>query len=243
MIHKKIIALSMALILLVSLFGMASAQGDTGDETTPPTVVVPSTTGAKFFTHPVVKLLSAYFDQASEDEVVVPVDPNTPTTDPVDGVTPPVMNESGLGLVGEEIAAYHEAGMGFGTLVKIYAMVKESEENCQTVSSGTPVVVEPPVEGAPVQEACTPLTAAELVEKFQSGVGMGQLFQEYGKPVMHGVGHVKQEKKNQDAQTTDGTELAPDNDATEKGNGRDQGKKPDKEKEKSNNGKGKGKDK
>jgi len=65
--------------------------------------------------------------------------------------------------LGEDIAAYHEDGLGFGVLVKLYAMAADS--------------------GEPV---------AELIDAFQSGQDMGALFQQYGKPALLGVGHVRQ---------------------------------------------------
>lgn len=63
---------------------------------------------------------------------------------------------------GDQIAAYHRDGLGFGVLVKLYAMA---------------TTFGPSVE--------------ELVAAFQSGVGMGELFQEYGRPALMGVGHVR----------------------------------------------------
>lgn len=74
---------------------------------------------------------------------------------------------------GDDIAAYHEDGMGFGVLVKLYQMAAESQEACLDA-----------------EDACG-VTVEELVEAFQSGQGLGQLFKEYGKPSMLGVGHVR----------------------------------------------------
>ncbi len=87
--------------------------------------------------------------------------------------------EGGVVLIGAEIAAYHEEGLGFGVLAKLYAMAAELEEACAAVESDDPCAV----------------TVAELVEAFQSGVGMGQLFQEYTKPTIRGIGHVRQQMK------------------------------------------------
>lgn len=75
--------------------------------------------------------------------------------------------------IGDEIAPYHKDGLGFGVLVKLYAMSSMLEEMC-----------------ADADEPCG-ATVEELVEAFQSGVGMGELFEEYGKPSVLGVGHVK----------------------------------------------------
>ena len=61
-------------------------------------------------------------------------------------------------------------------------LAAESQEACANDESDEPCAV----------------TAAELVEAFQSGMGMGQLFKEYSKPSMLGVGHVKQQMKEKE---------------------------------------------
>jgi DNA-binding FrmR family transcriptional regulator len=106
-----------------------------------------------------------------------------------------------LSQVSEQIAAYHEDGMGFGVLVKLYAIAQEHAEDCLTAAA---------------EDGTTCPTVEELVALFQSGVGMGQIFKEYGKPDKLGVGHVRQEV----------------NDKTT-------GKDKDKNKDKTNNGKDK----
>jgi hypothetical protein len=84
--------------------------------------------------------------------------------------------------VSEQIAAYHEEGMGFGVLVKLYAIAQESE-TCL------------------LNPECT---VDSLVELFQTGeVGMGQIFKEYGKPQKLGVGHVRQELTQDNAKGND----------------------------------------
>lgn len=92
---------------------------------------------------------------------------------------------------GNEIGALHEDGMGFGVIVEIYAMAAEAPEACEAASSE-------PDEGGEGDEAgesedsfdpCD-VTVESLVAQFESGTGMGQLFQEYGRPSILGVGHV-----------------------------------------------------
>jgi len=78
---------------------------------------------------------------------------------------------------GDEIAAYHEEGLGFGELVKLYAIAAKSQEGC---GDGAEDVIEP----------CG-VTVEELVAALQSGMGMGELFKEYGRPALLGVGHVR----------------------------------------------------
>jgi len=70
--------------------------------------------------------------------------------------------DGGVVQTGDEIAAYHEDGLGFGVLAKLYAMADAS--------------------GVPVDE---------LVAAFQSGTEMGDLFKDYVKPSIRGVGHVR----------------------------------------------------
>jgi hypothetical protein len=81
--------------------------------------------------------------------------------------------EGGVVQPGDEIAAYHDDGLGFGVLVKLYAMAAALEEAC-----------------ADAEEPCG-ATVDELVAAFQSGMGLGDLMEEYGKPTILGIGHVK----------------------------------------------------
>jgi hypothetical protein len=187
MTQKAITVLGILAIMLMTMFGTVAAQ-DENPETPPPSTETVQP-GTKFFTHPVVTLLSAYFDrETGDDETPVnPEDVETPEPDETD---------NGLGPVGEEIAAYHEEGMGFGVLVKIYAMVEASEQACAAVEEGD--VTE--------EEGCTPLTADELITAFKGGTGLGVLFKEHGKPALLGVGHVKNELKKMENQPVDETE-------------------------------------
>lgn len=68
--------------------------------------------------------------------------------------------------VGDDIAAKHDDGFGFGVIVKLYALAMESGEDLEA-----------------------------LFEMFDSGTGMGHLFKEFGKPGLLGVGHVRQDTK------------------------------------------------
>jgi hypothetical protein len=84
------------------------------------------------------------------------------------------LDEDGVLIqAGDEIAAYHDAGMGFGVLVKLYAMALESQKDCDD------------------EEGACGVTVEELVKAFVSGTGMGELFKEYGKPSTVGIGHVR----------------------------------------------------
>ncbi len=92
---------------------------------------------------------------------------------------------------GDEIAALHDDGMGFGVIVKLYAMAQDSQEACASSTPPDPTSAVSPDNGT----ACG-VTVDELVAAFQSGAGMGQLFKQYGKPSLLGVGHVRHADKD-----------------------------------------------
>jgi hypothetical protein len=125
------------------------------------------------YSHPVVILMDKYFGAIF------------PAPTPLPGeVVPPVVPGTGTGLtaVGEQIATYHAEGMGFGVLVKLYAMAADAQQACagDAASTGCSVNVD------------------SLVTQFQSGTGMGALMKQYGRPSMMGVGQVRKAVKNQD---------------------------------------------
>jgi hypothetical protein len=110
--------------------------------------------------------------------------------------------------VSDQIMAYHEQGVGFGVLVKLYSLSN---------ASGIPV--------------------ADLLAQFQAGTGMGELFKTYGgKPPETGVGHVKQalNSTTTTTQTNNGNHYGQNNNGgnsqTNNGNayGHDKPKKPKK---------------
>ncbi len=162
MYTKRLASFVIALILLVSMVGTAAAQ--MGDQPAPTPVT--TETGEEEnvnYSHPVVVLLGAYFGE----QLAQPGPTATPG------------GESGLTPVGEQLALYHADGMGFGVLVKLYAMVAESQEACAADAGKDPTT-------------CA-LKIEDLVTQFNSGVGVGALMKTYGRPSMLGVGHVKQQ--------------------------------------------------
>lgn len=162
---------------------------------------------------------AVYLDETTGEEVTITfaID-DASVADPIKGALADlVVNwniENGdVVLTGEQIAAYHDSGLGFGVLVKLYAMAQ--------------------VAGIPVQE---------LVDLFDNGagMGMGELFKLYGKPKLTGVGHVRQELKAGNTATTT-TDTSANSQGNGKGKGNANGK--SQKENKSNNGKAKGKDK
>jgi hypothetical protein len=85
--------------------------------------------------------------------------------------------------VGDDIAAYHEDGYGFGVLVKVYAIVEAANEGCGEETAA-------PEEGE--EGADCDVSVEEIMTLIEDGAGMGQLFKEYGKPGLVGVGHIRQ---------------------------------------------------
>jgi hypothetical protein len=96
-----------------------------------------------------------------------------------------VDDEGGASVVeiADDIGVYHEDGIGFGVLVKVYAIAAESAEACEA------------------EEGPCGASVEELVEALQSGTGMGQLFEQYGKPSVLGVGHLRDREGNEEPAT------------------------------------------
>lgn len=76
----------------------------------------------------------------------------------------------------DEIAALHAEGVGFGVLVKLMTLSDKGD-----------------------------MELGDLVDEFQSGQGFKELYEKYGHPSAHGVGHIKQEMKCVDAGGVDCT--------------------------------------
>jgi hypothetical protein len=160
MTRKTFATIGIVTALLVSLFGTVAAQTGTSDTPTP------EPTSSKFYTHPVVQILSAYFSRNMEDitEPGTPTDTPDPdaeteTPDPNNPSPTPTETPDPQELLAEEIAAYHEQGLGFGVLVKLYAMAEASQEACPTETTGDTTSGDTTTGD---ESACTPLTVADL---------------------------------------------------------------------------------
>lgn len=109
--------------------------------------------------------------------------------------------DGGLSQVGSQIASYHEDGLGFGVLTKLFAMAAESREACadaDPIDGGMLGEVSADglsLEVTAVTETCG-VAVDDLVTAFRSGTGMGQLFKEYGKPSILGIGHVRKAQRD-----------------------------------------------
>ena len=223
----KWMSLLVTMVLLIAAASPVYAQTDTGTTEDP---VPTEEENNDFLNNPIVKLLSSFFSGLFEpeatpeptDDLVPSVDPEV-TPDP-DGEDGGVGEDGGIGEVEdptpestaaptlspeEEIAAMHvDDDLGFGEVVKLLQIVAESEIACSTEGVNCDVTID------------------SLIEEYKSGVGMGDLYEIYGKPSMTGVGQVKK------------AEATPNPNANENSY-----KNTVEEKAKSNNGKSKGKDK
>jgi hypothetical protein len=201
--RKTLSIWGMIVLMLASVVGTAAAQSGT-DPTAVPTSQPAEPT---LYLHPIVQVLSAYFGRTTRPMMPTPTPTETATVDPSASPTPvtsetPTETPTAIPVMGPDefaaqIAKYHEEGMGFGELVKLYAMAEASVEACvKQAAAATTTVADP------TQPACEAVTVEQLVSEVQGGAGMGQLFKEYGKPALLGVGHVKKAMQNLEAQAT-----------------------------------------
>jgi hypothetical protein len=86
------------------------------------------------------------------------------------------LNEDGsLEDAGDKIGELHDSGVGFGVIVKLYAIAQASDE----------------------------VDLDDLIAEYLGGASVGELFKKYGKPALVGVGHVRKEAAN-DSTMSDG---------------------------------------
>jgi hypothetical protein len=186
----------MITLLLVFIVGTVAAQSGDDTSTTPTAVPTSQPAESTLYTHPVVQILSAYFGRTTRPMMPTPTATETPTEDPSalpteePSETPTPTPVPGPEEFAEQIAMYHDEGIGFGVLVKLYAMAEDAVKACADLQV-------PGVIADPALPACEAVTVEQLVSEFQGGVGMGQLFKTYGKPALLGVGHVKKALQDQ----------------------------------------------
>lgn len=101
------------------------------------------------------------------------------------------VEEGGVSDVGDDIADYHDDGIGFGVLVKVYAIFEEAQQACQESAEEAPTEEGETVvdEESGEVDPCD-ITVEMLLEQLET-MGLGQLFQVYGKPAIMGIGHVR----------------------------------------------------
>ena len=179
-----VFALVMVLVFTTPIF----AQGEVDPVETPELVEEPP----NFLDHPIVKLIAEFFadlfnppvEEESEPEVGGP-----DLTGEGPGSEDPPLGDEPLGGDGstegepepviipeEAVAAMHEEeDLGFGEIVKLMGIVEDAQATC-----------------AETGENCE-VTLDSLLAEYKDGIGMGALFEEYGKPEHLGVGHIRKE--------------------------------------------------
>lgn len=141
---RWLLACILTLSLVLTAVGTVAAQAEGDDD---------EEEGRKF-EHPVVAVFREYFGDEVADEVAA------------------YHPQGQGGEEGEEGEEGGEEGIGYGVLVKMYAIAAESQEACEGVAD------------------CG-VTVEELMAAYNSGVGMGELYKLHGKPSILGVGHMK----------------------------------------------------
>ena len=168
-----VLALMMVLVFTTPIFAQ-----DGSDPLDTPGEVEEST---KFLDHPIVILIAEFFADLFKPPVVVEEGPDpdgggegSTGEDPPPPLPPDndsTIVETGIDPV-EAVAALHEEeNLGFGEIVKLMGIV---EEMCAGVDD------------------CE-LTLDILLAKREDGIGMGELFEMYGKPEHLGVGQIRKE--------------------------------------------------
>lgn len=185
-------------LMLVLVVGTVAAQSGLDATATPTAVPTSQPAGSTLYLHPIVQILSAYFGRTTRPMLPTPTPTASPTVDlaatatevsnGTPTATPTATPVAGPEEFAQQIAMYHDEGIGFGVLVKLYAMAEDSVKACVDQQSSGVAVDQP---------ACEVVTVEQLVSEFQSGVGMGQLFKEHGKPGLLGVGQVRKALQNQ----------------------------------------------
>lgn len=213
---NKLFTLILVFVLAFSVVGSAFAADDPPED--PPTT-------EDGYTHPIVALFQAYWDlmnpvcDPTVDPTCEPTTPPTcdPTTDPTCDPTAPAecypygtepTTEQALAGTpecppefGQLVESLHEDGMGFGVMANLLAIAN----NCEAEEGGDP---------------CP--TFEDLVAAFQGGMGVGQLYHEYGNPGQHGVGYLKKAVKCAEADSS-GKVPGYCKNADKHGNGNDKG--------------------
>jgi hypothetical protein len=178
--HKKMKWIGLLIAAVMLMAATVPVFADTGEEPVVDPVVVEET--SSFLNHPIVKLLASFFSYLFQpvveepvvgDDVVPPVVEESEDSEGEDGE---VTVEDPLPVVVPEevIAGLHEdQDLGFGEITKLLQIVVEAQASCT-------------LEGVNCD-----VTLDSLLAEYKSGVGMGELFQKYGKPSLLGVGHVR----------------------------------------------------
>jgi hypothetical protein len=184
---KKVRWLVIPLVLGMLLTSMNVALAQTVDTTPPaPTqdpVTLPTTAPTPINNiNPIVKLLAQFFsflftpvatdNPAFTDATATDVSSTDVTTPELTATPVPLTPE-------EQVAAYHAEDLGFGVLVKLFSIASAAQAQCQLDGTQCDVTVD------------------SLIAQVQSGVGIGQIEKQFGKPEFLGIGQVRKANAEQ----------------------------------------------
>jgi hypothetical protein len=187
-----VLALVMVLAFTTPIF--ADGEGDLVE--TPETVEETS----NFFDHPIIKLIAEFFKDLFNPQPEVggedlpgeepgfeepsggdDLPEGDPEPDPVPDPEPDPELEP-LIIPEEAVAAMHkDEDLGFGEIVKLMGILESAQATCAE-SGGT-------------DEVACGVTLESLIAEYKDGAGMGELFENYGKPENLGVGHIRKESE------------------------------------------------
>jgi hypothetical protein len=173
---KKVRWLAIPLVLGMLLASMNIVFAQTVDTTPPAPIQAPETLSTTpptptYNINPIVKLLAKFFSF-----LFTPVVTETPAPTELLStvVTPTEITATPMPLTPEEqVATYHAEGLGFGVLVKLFSIASAAQAQCKLDGTQCDVTVD------------------SLIAQVQSGVGIGQIEKQFGKPEFLGVGQVK----------------------------------------------------
>jgi hypothetical protein len=178
----KVMSMVLTVAVVLSLVTPVFAQDVVAPEDSPTVIVVSS----DFLNHPIVRLLSGFFsflfEEPETEEVVEEPDSELPVEgdelqgdDDDEGELPDTEEGVDTPTVSEQVVAslHKDEKLGFGVITKLLSILAEAKLTC--VETG---------------EFCD-LTLEMLIEEYNAGASIGELFAKYGKPEMTGVGQVR----------------------------------------------------
>lgn len=189
--NKKIRWMSVLVAIALLLAAITPVFAQTGEDPVEDPLLEEGT--KSFWDHPIVKLLAKYFsalfvppvvEEPVEEEVFEPLPAEGSEGVENGGGEGTETEEPAAGAEGEEpapvvvpeevVAALHkDEKLGFGVITKLLQILSEAKVNCAENGQFCDVTLE------------------SLIEEYNAGASIGELFAKYGKPEMTGVGQVR----------------------------------------------------
>lgn len=171
---KRIIALVLAGIMLTGFINPVFAQSETEP--------IPEVEQEQEKINPVIQWIADFFKdlftvETPEIPEETPEPEGTPEGEGSENPGEIIPTEEPALTAEEQIALYHdEDDLGFGVMVKLFGIAEAAKEECAATGLNCDVDID------------------SLIEQFKSGVSIGDLNETYGKPDTLGIGHIKDNK-------------------------------------------------